>query len=84
MTRWAISDILECGWEEPANTSKKEKRTFARASGAVSWSHFARWWYSFGYRSVSQFAVELANRFVDDPCFDFVDHVATNFVSEHR
>src|SRR5262249_22560199 len=34
----------------------------------------------FGYRSVSQFAVEFANRFVDDPCFDFVDHVATNFV----
>src|SRR5215472_14165952 len=34
----------------------------------------------FGYRPVSQFAVELANRFVDDPCFDFVDHVATNFV----
>jgi hypothetical protein len=31
----------------------------------------------FGYRSVSQFAVEVANRFVDDPCFDFVDHVAT-------
>ena len=25
------ADIL--GWEEPANTSKKEKRTFARASG---------------------------------------------------
>jgi hypothetical protein len=21
-SRWAISDILECGWEEPANTSK--------------------------------------------------------------
>jgi hypothetical protein len=35
----------------------------------------------FGYRPVSQFEVELANRFVDDPCFDFVDHVASNFVS---
>jgi hypothetical protein len=34
----------------------------------------------FGYRSVSQFAVELANRFVDDPCLDFVDHVAANFL----
>jgi len=29
----------------------------------------------FTYRSVSQFAVELADRFVDDFCFDFVDHV---------
>jgi hypothetical protein len=31
----------------------------------------------FGYRSVSAFAVELANRFLDDPRFDFVDHVLT-------
>jgi hypothetical protein len=31
----------------------------------------------FGYRSVSEFAVELANRFLDDPRFDFVDHVLT-------
>jgi len=32
----------------------------------------------FAYRSVSQFAVKLADRFVDDFCFDFVDHVAPN------
>lgn len=29
----------------------------------------------FGYRSVSQFAVELANRCVDHLCFDLVNHV---------
>src|SRR6516225_10298933 len=31
----------------------------------------------FGYRSIIQFAVELAKFSVDDPCFDLVDHVAS-------
>ena len=32
----------------------------------------------------SQFAVELTDRFVDDFCFDFVDHVAPNPVFIRR
>ena len=31
---------------------QKWKRTFARARGAVSWSHFARLWYSFDFLGV--------------------------------
>src|SRR5262249_15234084 len=34
----------------------------------------------FGYRSVSEFAVEVANPLLNDFCFNFVDHISPNLI----
>ena len=33
----------------------------------------------FGHRSISKFAIELANPLFNDFCFNFVDHISSNF-----
>src|SRR5262245_26431038 len=36
-----------------------------------------------GHRSISKFAMELANRLLNDFCFNLVDHISPNLILDH-
>src|SRR5215475_705853 len=36
-----------------------------------------------GHRSISKFAIKLANRLLDDFCFNFVDHILLKLMFDH-
>ena len=66
------------GWGRPRhvwNEASRQDSAFHRRDYLLSVGPL------FGDRSISEFAVELANCFFDDPCFDFVDHVLIVHVS---
>src|SRR5215471_15281084 len=70
-----LSLMLQGGWTETLLIPLSHARS--RQDGPLHGGHdLLSVGPLYGHRSLSQFAVELANRVVDDPRFDFVDHVA--------